>query len=502
MIYGHTKKKQKREQNICRILVYFSKWVPGKSRTALEILKDKFNAAGRILRTFIFCPPLVVPNWKDEWIKYTKIDKKKVIPLYGSQVKRLQTFKEQAYKDGVKQDVVVITNYESLLMKDLMAAFKEWEAEAIVWDESHKLKSGQAKRSQLADELSNPFDKVFKRRKMKPHTYILSGSPILNSPMDIFMQFKIMDGGATFGSNFFAFRARYFRDRNAGMPKERYFPNWEPMTLEKDGIDALGEINKKIFAKSMRVEKKDCLDLPPEVSIPIKVGMSKEQARLYAEMKKDFVTYYNSRVCQASLAITKALRLMQITSGFVATEMPGDQENATVISELKDTPKREALKQLLLEITEQGQKALVWAVYKHSYQTIREVCDELKLKYVEVHGEISPAKKRSNVDLFKSDPTVSVFIGHPGSGGIGINLTCAAYSIFYSRTFSLEHYLQARARNHRGGAKEEGHDKITHYDLICEGTIEELAVEKLASKLDMSEKLLSDISKELLKQAN
>lgn len=461
----------------------------GKTMTVINILRHKYTFMGR-LRTIIFCPPIVIPNWLNEWKVHSNIPSKEIIPLVGSGEKRLKTFLEHS----VKGPCIFVTNYQSLQMKELYEAFEKWLPQALVFDESHKCKSPTTKTAKLADRLANPFEVKF-NKSAKPLTYILSGSPILNSPMDIFQQFKVMDGGTAFGWNFWAFRARYFRDRNAGMPKDRYFPKWEIMTRAKDGLDALAEINEKIFSVGMRVEKKDCLDLPPEVSIVVPVEMSKEQKRLYDEMRKDFVTYYQSRACVASLAITKALRLMQITSGFVALEsLDPESENPTLQIQLGETPKLQALEELLAEITEQGHKVLVWAVWRDNYEHIRKVFEKLKLQYVEVHGGISEKQKLLNVEKFQNDPDTKGFIGHPGSGGIGINLVNAAYSIFYSRTFSLEHYLQARARNHRGGSKEAGHVKITHYDLVCSGTIDELIVNALANKQAMSDKLLSDMA--------
>lgn len=466
----------------------------GKSRALIETLRFRFNQQGRVLRTVIFCPPLVIENWRNEWRMYTKLDPKKIVLLHGAGKKRLQVFQKysQDHNTLLPSDRIFITNYESLLMEPLFEAFEQWKPEVLVFDESHRCKSGTAKRSKLADKLANPWDQRAKKALPKPHCYLLSGSPILNSPMDVFQQYKIMDGGHSFGGNFFAFRARYFRDRNAGMPKDRYFPKWEIMTKARDGFDGEAEISELIFSKGMRVEKKDCLDLPPEVSIVMPVGMTPTQSRLYNEMKDDFVTYYESKACVATLAITKALRLMQITSGFVAAETPGEDER--VIKSLPDTPKLALLKDLLEDICEDPKnKVLVWAVWKENYEHIKIVCKALGIGFVEVHGGVSEAAKRAAVLAFNSDPSVQLFLGHPGSGGIGINLTIAGYSIFYSRTFSLEHYLQARARNHRGGSKEAGHDKITHYDLVVENTIDEAVVKALANKQAISDKILRDL---------
>ena len=130
---------------------------------------------------------------------------------------------------------------------------------------------------------------------------------------------------------------------------------------------------------------------------------------------------------------------------------------------------------------------------RHNYAQIKEVLEKLDIKYVEVHGDITDTKKREAVKSFQEDDSVKVFLGHPGSGGIGINLVRASHSIFYSRTFSLEHYLQARSRNHRAGAIGEGHRSITHYHLVCEDTIDELVVDKLTQKINLSDKILTEL---------
>lgn len=465
----------------------------GKSRVTIETLLEIYQ--WQMKKTIVFCPPIVIDNWVGEWKKFGNLN---AIPLLGSGAKRLKTFNANT----APARRIFITNYESLSMAPLLTAMQAWQPEVLVWDESQKLKSIKAARSKKADELSNPFDTKTKKWGQKPNTYLLSGTPLLNISMDIFQQFLVLDNGESFGRNFWAFRAKYFRDRNASMPKDRYFPKWELMTKERDGFDAESEIRQKIFCKAMRVEKKDCLDLPEELSVTIKVGMAPEQSRLYAEMRRDLVTYFNSQACVATLAITKALRLMQITSGFISTEdAHSSTPEATVQVHLKDSPKLQALEELLEQLTENPKaKVLIWAVWRYNYKQIREVCEKLKLKYVEVHGGVSASDRDKAVKALNDDPLTRVFIGHPGSGGIGINLVAAGYSIFYSRTFSLEQYLQARARNHRGGSKEAGHKSITHYDLVCEGTIDEVCVKRLAQKQDMSNKLLSDLLAEVQAQ--
>lgn len=476
----------------------------GKTWEAINLLRWKFGFAGKVQGTLVFCPPRPVPGWKKQWLTHSNIDEKRVITLLGSQKQRVKQFVEATAKFG--HECVFITNYESLLMADLFKLFMEWKPRAIVWDESHRLKNPTAQRSKKADELSNPYDFKNKRAVEPPYKYLLSGSPILTSPMDLFMQFKILDGGKTFGWNYFAFRARYFRDRNAGMPKDRYFPKWEIMTKEKDNFDAEGEIKRLMGSMSNVVTKEECLDLPPEMDEVIEVEMSRDQARLYKEMKSDLITFYNSKACTASLAITKALRLMQITSGYIPVQNPGEDDEQILV-DIKETPKIEAYKEWLEEMLELGQSVLVWAVFKHNYKAIREATEEVfkKMKVdfslVECHGEISSAKQDANLAKFRDDPNCRVFIGHPKSGGIGVNeLMKAGVDMTYSRDFSLESYIQSRGRNHRDGSDTFGHKQIIHYNLVCRDTIDESALKKLANKEDMSDRLLADLIAEIQEQ--
>jgi SWI/SNF-related matrix-associated actin-dependent regulator 1 of chromatin subfamily A len=103
---------------------------------------------------------------------------------------------------------------------------------------------------------------------------------------------------------------------------------------------------------------------------------------------------------------------------------------------------------------------------------------------VECHGETPNARKFEAVERFNHDPDVKVFLGHPQSLGIGINLTAASYMIYYSRNFSLENDIQSEARNYRAGS--EIHESITRYDIVAPNTIDELCLSQLGAKNEVS----------------
>jgi SNF2 family DNA or RNA helicase len=432
----------------------------GKTRVAIDLLRWKCLAHSRILRTLIICPVVVCENWAREFQKNSKISDR-VFVLKGSGKKRLDLFNKVIAADP---NAVFITNFETLTMKPMVEAFEKWQPEAMAVDESQRMKSPQSKRSKTCFQLAS----------LTRYRWILSGTPILNSPMDAFQQFKILDKGETFGHNFFSFRAKYFFDKNAGMPAQRYFPDWR---IRAGASDELGRL---MYRKAMRVVKSECLDLPPLVRDTVEVEMAPDQARAYEQMKKDFVAFLKSKVCTAQLAITKGLRLQQIVSGFLKAE-----DGTEVVFD--DCPRIAALADLLEDIAP-NHKVIVWAVFHANYAVIRQVCEKLGLGYTQLHGEVTGKERQANIDMFQNDPKCRVMIANQASGGVGVNLTASSYSIFFSRNFSLENDLQAEARNYRGGSSI--HEKVTRLDLVTPGTIDAQVLQALTSKANVAESIL------------
>jgi SNF2 family DNA or RNA helicase len=467
----------------------------GKTCTAINILRHKFNLERRILRTLVLGPPIILKNWKDEFAMHSKLKPDQVIVLHGSATNRMKLLKRYGYdSNGNRTGRIFVTNYESLGMEELFEAIKAWHPEFLIADESHKLKDLKALRTKRACQLAiEEFDKKTKAliRPAPKYKLALTGSPILNSPMDIFSQYLFLDGGKTFGRNFFVFRSTYFYDKNAGMPKHRYFPDWQP-------IPAMMEVmNEKIFAKAAKAKKADCLDLPPFIKKKLYVQLTPKQRKMYEELKAEFVTWMEREgkdpsPIVAQLAITKALRLMQLTTGFVKTESGEEIQFA-------ENPRLDALEELLKEKTPEH-KVIIWAVWRENYVQLRGLCEKLKLSYVEVTGDIPAQKRFEFVEKFNTDPDCRVFISHPGAGGIGINLVSKCdvpsdIAVNYSRNFSLEHSIQAEARNYRGGA--EKFESVVNYDFLAENSIDEVIDNCLSEKIKISERVLREISSKI-----
>ena len=465
--WKHQQEALLKSKNLTHFAFFFEVGA-GKTLTCINAVRMRFAQVRCILPTLILSPPITLLNWKREWMMHSNLKEEDIVILEGTGKQRVEIL-----KSVMGRPKILITNYESLLIKDLFPLLQQYRPNILVCDESHKLKDAKSRRSEATTKLADTAQ--FK--------YLLSGSPVLNSMMDLFSQFRILDGGQTLGKNFFGFRAKYFYDKNAGAPAHVSWSDWVP----RAGTDK--ELRAKIGHVSMSVKKEDCLDLPPLVKKRIYVEMSTDQKRAYDSMLKDFIAAVDNKVAIAELAITRGLRLQQIVSGFVAVEEDVGERS---LKEFKDNPRLDAVEELLAELTPSN-KVIVWAVFKQNYVQLRSVFEKLNLKYVEVHGEISAKAKQEAVDAFNTDPSIRVLLGHPASGGVGINIVPASYSIFYSRNFSLENDIQAEARNYRSGS--EIHEKVTRIDLVCPDTIDEVVLSALADKQKIGASILLNMVK-------
>ena len=462
-LYAHQKNILELSRTMPHLALFWEMGT-GKTLAAIEILKSKQKKHKRLLKTVIFSPLVTLSNWKDEILKFSDIPEDQIYCLNMTGKKRIELLEE-----AIADDAIIILNYESLRTKQVYELLMNYMPNMLICDESHKLKNHQSKQSKMIYSIS----------KEVQYKLLLTGTPILNSTMDIFNQYKVLDDGDTFGRSYYSFRSRYFYDKNAGMPRNVHFAKWEPR------VDKTQELQFLIKKKSDRVLKKDCLDLPPLIKHRHYVNFGSEQKKAYDGMKKDFITFIANHKTDkleasvAQLAITKLLRLQQIVSGFLTTDN-GDYF-------FSENPRANELEGMLRTLTENN-KVIVWTTFKNDIKIVEKICKQLGIKYCLLSGELSGRDKERNIREFSSDDETRVIIANRKAGGIGINLCQAKYSINYSRNFSLEDELQSEARNYRGGS--EKFDSIIKIDMVAKDTIDEEIQQALENKQTISDVIL------------
>jgi len=438
----------------------------GKTGAMINILRLRYGEKGRIMRTLILSPLVTLFNWKDEFEKHSYIHPQNVHVLYGGTAKKEKAFHRA---NDFDPNQILLMNYEGMISPKMLKLIDDWKPEIIVLDESHYCKNYKTKRSK----------NIFAVRQHAEHCYIMTGTPMTNDIPDLFMQYKILDGGETFGTNFFVFQRKFMVDQNSAWAhQQNHFPKWVARP------DKMEEINGLVYSKAIRVTKDETLDLPPLRNITYKIPLSAKQQKYYKEMERDFLVFVEEGekkgIAVAQLAVTKALRLQQIVTGFVVDE---DKQ----VIEIEDNPRLTALKDLISSL-HVNHKVIVWCSFIHNYKQIGAMLEKLGVKHNFIVGGMSLPEKRDAMDAFNKDTDTRVIVCNRKAGGIGINLVAADYSIVYSRNFSLEEELQSRDRNYRGGS--EIHEQITRINLVAADTVDERTTEALLAKKKVSDNIL------------
>lgn len=434
----------------------------GKTCAVINVLRQKYNANRRIMRTLIIAPSVTLYNWLNEIPKYSKIKRDDIEILKGSIAKRAETITKSRKN-------IFITNYEAFINEQFTNACIAKGIEVLILDESHYCKTPNTKRSR----------NIFRLSQGPKYKYIMTGTPITNNVTDIFMQFKILDGGKTFGDNFFIFQRKYMVDKNeAWKGRKNYFPKW---VAREDKFDELQEL---IYRHGIRVTKEECMDLPPLIQKTVTIPLSTAQRRYYNQMMRDYIAFVeegNAKgIITAELAVTKALRMQQIVTGYV-------QDEAGQIIEINDNPRLEAVENLLNDLHDKH-KVILWCSFKPNYKQLERVCQKVGVKYVFLTGEQNTSQKAEAIEQFETDEATRVIIANRRAGGIGVNLVQASYSIVYSRNFSYEEEVQSTARNYRGGSQI--HDRIVKIDLCAMDTLDEVITEALQTKKKIADAVI------------
>jgi SNF2 family DNA or RNA helicase len=245
------------------------------------------------------------------------------------------------------------------------------------------------------------------------------------------------------------------------------------------GYKNLDELNYKLQKFSYRVLKKDALDLPGQVWMKRIVAMTTEQLDAYMQMKRTALVQLKNETLTTTSVLAQLIRLHQIVCGHMATD------DGRVIG----LPNNR-IKELLAILEEHGDKAIIWATYRHDIQEIEKT---LQKKYgtrsvVTYYGDTPQKIRQENIKRFQEEEETKFFIGQPMTGGRGITLTAAHLSIFYSNNYDLEIREQAEARNHRIGTAQ----KVTYIDLLSEGTVDEKIIYSLRNKINLAASVLAE----------
>jgi len=444
---------------------YFMEMGTGKSKVLLDnaaMLYDK----GKINGLLIIAPKGVYKNWYDSEIPThlpNHIFKKMVLWKTSDKSKKQQLLLNTLFETGSEFHILLM-NVEAFSKGDgaaFAAKFLSCHNTMIAIDESTTIKT----------PTSNRTKNILALRKHAKYRRILTGSPVTKSPLDLFSQCEFLDPWLLGHTSYWTFKSRYAVTRKIQVQGRQV----EIVV----GYRNLGELSEKIQPFSKRVLKDDCLDLPKKTFMKHVVEMTKEQKKVYKQMKEEAIAYLDGKVLSSATVMTQLMRLHQITCGHFT---PDD-------GEIKDLPCNRMTE--LMDILENVHgKAVIWSHYTHD---VRRIIEEIKRVYgddsvVDYFGQTTSDERSKNIKKFQNDEKCRFFVGTTHTGGYGITLTAASTMIYFSNGYDLEKRQQSEARIDRIGQEK----PMTYIDIISEDTVDDRIVKALRSKINIANQIMGE----------
>jgi SNF2 family DNA or RNA helicase len=195
--------------------------------------------------------------------------------------------------------------------------------------------------------------------------------------------------------------------------------------------------------------------------------MAPKQREAYDLLKEDH-HYVNDLEDMSFQAIAARTKMKQVTSGFI------NIRGEPVLLEAGENPRMDAFKEIIEDL--EG-SFIVWAIYEEELKQILSTLEAAGISAVSYYGATSKEDRETAIDDFQAGK-VRAFVAHAAAAGIGITLTQAETTIYYSCSYDNELRLQSEDRNHRIGTVK----SPVYIDLIAEDSIDEEVIESLRIK--------------------
>jgi SNF2 family DNA or RNA helicase len=312
----------------------------------------------------------------------------------------------------------------------------------IIMDEAAKIKNPESALTKIYHELSRHFCK----------RVIMTGTPVANRPYDVWSQVYFLDQGRALGEDFPAFKSEH---------------DFKPAFTEDAGAFAayqerLVAVSGKLRDFSVRETKNSGrISLPNKEFVRVVTEWEPEQRELYRQAREELrlvVTREGMLIEEDQAVVLKRiLRLVQIAS------------NPRLVDESYsgDPGKLGSLLDLTRDITNQGEKLIVWTSFTQNADWLARQLSRFGASAL--HGKLSMDRRNQIVQWFLTSPDERVLVATPGAAKEGLTLTVANHVVFYDRTYSLDDYLQAQDRIHRVSQTK----TCYVYNLIMQDSVDE-----------------------------
>ncbi len=400
----------------------------GKSLQALA-----YVAHEGIKKTLVICPASVKYSWESEVDKWTNLSSFVIDGKSG-------------FDPVGNQENIIIINYDILhkYFKELV----RFNFDCLIMDEFHFIKNSRARRSKVA--------KLIARRI--PKSILLSGTPILSRPSEMFNGLNIIDPYSF--NNYYTYATKYCNGHN-----DRF--GWNDK-----GASNIPELQAKISRYFLRRTKEQVLpQLPKKRFINFPVELSPESRAEYLLAVNNFKAFLRDKKDKDEEEIAKTLM-------GEALAKVGYLRQITTKGKVKDG------KELIRSIVDSGEKVVVFSCYREPLKIFKETFGD---EAVMLSGETPLIERKEIIDQFQNNPNVKIFLGGIKSAGVGITLTAASNVVFLDLPWVPADHMQALDRCHRLGAIAES---LSIYQMYAGRTIDQMMIKLLARKQKIFDALI------------
>uniref|UniRef100_H2Z5P3 DNA helicase n=1 Tax=Ciona savignyi TaxID=51511 RepID=H2Z5P3_CIOSA len=414
-----------------------------QSITFLSYLYQTHELYGLFL---IIVPLSTMTSWQAEfqiWAPYMN-----VIVYMGDQSSRAKIrevewlFPNKHYKFNA-----VLTSYEILLKDKSFLGSHSWAVIAV--DEAHRLKND--------DSLLYRSIVEFKSN----HRLLITGTPLQNSLKELWALLHFI------------------------MPEK--FENWLDFESEHaknrdTGYTSLHKVLQPFLLR--RVKKEVEKSLPSKVEQILRVPMSSLQKQYYKWLlTKNYAALTKGGRGSFTSFCNIIMELKKCCNHAYLVKLPDyDATNSDIILQnlLRNSGKMVLLDKLLLRLKENGHRVLIFSQMVRMLDIIQEYLVVRRLQFQRLDGSVSSELRRRALDHFNSEGSEDFcFLLSTRAGGLGINLATADTVIIFDSDWNPMNDLQAQARAHRIGQK----NQVNIYRLVCAGSVEEDIIERAKKKM-------------------
>ncbi|KAL3317011.1 SWI/SNF- matrix-associated actin-dependent regulator of chromatin subfamily A-like protein 1 [Cichlidogyrus casuarinus] len=301
----------------------------------------------------------------------------------------------------------------------------------IIFDESHFLKNWNTVRTKTSTNLA----------KNAKHVILLSGTPALSRPVELFSQISIVNPEIFPTNSFHEFGLRYCQAK-------RVMNHWD-----YTGSDNLNELQILLMHCIMiRRNKTEVLeDLPPKMRKLIYLDPSK-------------------------IKETKQLRQMSKETNLAKNTSP-----AQILEYYHETGlvKIPAVHEYILDLVESGQKFVLFAHHSEMMSNLTSLLTKRRIEFIKIDGSTNPKDRNRLVECFQNKETCQVAVLSITAACTGLTLTAAKLVVFAELAWNPGQLIQAEDRVYRIGQRE----SVTIQYLIAENTVDTYLWNVLEQKL-------------------